>query len=148
MKVIVVLIALAAPSLALGQEWTAESCSAALERAYSPFSARAGASTRGDFNSDGQVDFALLLDNPRTVVKTAIGVCLSKEPRPLLITAPYATAKISTKPQGTTYSDRATGKKGTYERDAISVSDTAGWASASYVLRAGVFARVVDGTEL
>jgi len=148
MKVIVVLIALAAPSLALGQEWSAESCSAALERAYSPFSARAGASTRGDFNSDRQADFALLLDSSRSTGKSAIGVCLSKEPRALLITAPYATANISTKPQGTAYSDRETGKKGTYERDAISVSDTAGGASASYVLRVGVFARVVDGTEL
>jgi hypothetical protein len=144
MKVIVVLIILTASSSAFAQEWSAESCSAALERAYSPFSARSGASTRGDFNSDGQTDFALLLDNARDARKSAIGVCLSKEPRPLLITAPYATATISTKPRGTAYMDRETGKNGAYERDVISVSDGAG-AGASYVLRVGVFARVVDG---
>jgi hypothetical protein len=40
--------------------------------------------------------------------------------------------------------DRETGKKGAYERDVISVSDGTG-AAASYVLRAGVFARIVDG---
>jgi hypothetical protein len=144
MKVIVALIALAAPSSAFAQEWNAETCKAALERAYSPFSARSSASTLGDFNSDGQTDFSLLLDNSRDRRKSAIGVCLSKEPRPLLITAPYATGKISTKPRGTVYVDRETGKKGVYERDAISVSDGTG-ARASYVLRVGVFARVVDG---
>ena len=143
MKFIVVLIALAAPASAFGQEWTADSCSAALERAYSPFSARAGANTRGDYNSDGLADFALVLVNSRTH-KAAIGVCLSKEARPLLITAPYAAARISTKPAGTRYTDRETGKKGTFERDAISVSDGAK-STASYVLRVGVFDRVVDG---
>jgi len=144
MIVIAVLIALAAPSSALGQEWSADSCSAALERAYSPFSARDGASARGDFNRDGLSDFALLMDNSRDKRKSAIGVCLSGEPRALLITAPYATTTISTKPQGTTYTDRETGKRGAYERDAISVGDGAG-GGASYVLRVGVFARVVDG---
>jgi hypothetical protein len=144
MKGIVVLIVLAASSPALSQEWSAESCSAALQGAYSPFSGRSGASTRGDFNGDGKTDFALLLDNSRGTRKSAIGVCLSKEPRPLLITAPYATATISTKPRGTAYMDRETGKKGAYERDVISVSDGPG-AGASYVLRVGVFARVVDG---
>jgi hypothetical protein len=143
MKSIVVLIALAASSSVFGQEWSAESCGAALERAYSPFSERTGTTVHGDFNSDGLIDFALLLDNSRTS-KSAIGVCLSNEPRPLLITAPYATAKISTKPKGAAYTDRETGKKDTYERDAISVSDGAG-VGASYILRVGVFARVVDG---
>lgn len=143
MKVIVTLIALAAPFSALSQDWSAESCGAALEHAYSPFTARVGATTRGDFNSDGLPDFALFLDNVRAG-KSAIGVCLSKEPRPLLITAPFATATISTKPSGTGYVDQESGKRGAYERDAISVTNGAG-ASASYVLRVGVFARVVDG---
>lgn len=144
MKTIAVLLALAAPTAALGQEWSAALCTAALERAYSPFLARLPANTRGDFNSDGLTDFALLMDHPRDPHKSAIGVCLSREPRALLITAPYATAHISTKQQGTPYVDRQTGKKATYERDAISVDDGEG-ATASYVLRVGVFARVVEG---
>jgi hypothetical protein len=40
--------------------------------------------------------------------------------------------------------DLETGNKSTYERDAISVSNGAG-VRASYVLRRGVFARVIDG---
>lgn len=143
MKTIVVLFALAAPLPAMGQDWNVESCSAALERAYAPFSARAGSSTRGDFNSDGSSDVALFVDRGRGAHPSAIGVCLSNEPRPLLVTAPYATGTISTKPHGTPYTDRETGKKGIYERDAIFVSDGEA-TSASYVLRVGVFARVVE----
>ena len=144
MKTVAIFLALAAPASALSQDWTAETCNSALEHAYSPFAAKPGASTRGDFNSDGLTDFALLLGNSRNTRNSAIGVCLSKEPRPLLITAPYATGTISTKPMGTAYRDLETAKKGAYERDAISVNDGAG-AGASYILRAGVFARVIDG---
>ena len=144
MKVVAVLIALAAPASAIGQAWTAETCSAALEHSYASFVARAGATTRGDFNSDGLPDAALLLDNMRGAHRSAIGVCLSKEPRPLLITAPYAAGTISTTPVGTRYTDSETGRTGAFERDAITVRDGGG-ARASYVLRVGVFARVIDG---
>jgi len=144
MKIIAVVISLALPSAAFCQEWSREHCSSALEQAYSSFAAREHASTRGDFNSDGKADFALLLDSARDSRKSAIGVCLSREPRPLLITAPYESGKIFTKPKGTAYRDFETEKDGVYERDAISVSDGA-WVGASYVLRGGVFAKVIDG---
>ena len=144
MKIIVVVVALAAPSVAFCQAWSVESCSAALEHAYSTYSARDHATTAGDFNSDGEGDVALLLDSRHDSHKSAIGVCLSREPRPLLITAPYESAKILAKPKGTAYVDFETGEKSVYERDAISVSDGAR-AGASYVLRGGVFARVIDG---
>jgi hypothetical protein len=144
MKILAALIALALPSAALCQEWRLESCSSALAFSYSSFSAREGASTTGDFNSDGNPDFALLLDQTRDSHKSAIGVCLSKEPRPLLITGPYESTEIFTKPKGTEYMNFETEKSGFYERDAISVSDGA-WIGASYILRGGVFARVIDG---
>jgi hypothetical protein len=143
MKTIAVVLALALPSVASCQGWSVESCSAALEHAYSSFSAREHASTAGDFNSDGEADYALLLDSVRDSHKSAVGVCLSKEPRPLLVTSPYASGKIFTKPRGTAYKDSETGKEGVYERDAISVGDGAR-AGASYILRVGVFARVID----
>lgn len=128
---------------AFAQEWNADTCRAGLEHAYATFSARAGASTAGDFNGDHQEDFALLLDDSLKH-RSAIGVCLSREPRVLLITAPYQSSRIFTKPKGTAYMNFETEKKGAYELDAISVSDGA-WIGASYILRAGVFARVIDG---
>ena len=129
-----------------GQDWRADTCGTSLAQAYSSFAARAGARTSGDFNGDGQADFAFLLDN-LSAHTSAIGVCLSGEPRPLLITAPYRAGKIFTKPKGTAYTSPETKQKGFYEVDAIAVSD-GGRIGASYVLRAGVFARVVDGAEL
>lgn len=144
MKLIVTLLLLAAPSAALCQDWSVDSCSSALQRAYSSFSAREHAGTSGDFNGDGNLDFALLMDSLRGSHKAAIGVCLSREQRPLLITAPYTSGKIFTKPKGTAYEDLEADKRGAYERDAISVSDGAS-VGASYILRAGVFARVIDG---
>ena len=144
MKILLVLSVGLAAFPALGQEWRADSCESALARAYTPFSARAGARTSGDFNGDGKADFAVFLDN-LAAHKSAIGVCLSREPRPLLITAPYQTGKIFTKPKGTAYTNSET--KGVYELDTISVSDGAK-SGASYILRAGVFARIVDGAEL
>ena len=145
MKIILVLALGLVAFPSFGQEWRVDSCESALARAYTSFSARADARTDGDFNGDRQADFALLLDNPATH-KSAIGVCLSKEPRPLLITAPYQTGRIFTKPKGTGYTNTETQQKGAYELDAISVSDGAR-IGASYILRAGVFVRVVDGAE-
>jgi len=146
MKIVLVLALGMAAFPAFGQEWRADTCGSALTHAYTPFSARAGASTSGDFNGDGQADFALFLDNS-ALHRSAIGVCLSKEPRPLLITAPYQAVKIFTKPKGTAYTNAETGQNGAYELDAIAVSDGAR-RGASYILRVGVFARVVDGAEL
>lgn len=122
--------------------WDSATCTAALEHAYRSFAARPGASTEGDYNGDGRADVALLLDNP-VAGRSAIGVCLSRESRPLLVTAPYQDAKIFTKPKGTAYTDFEAARNGVYELDAISVSDGA-WIGASYVLRAGVFERIVD----
>ena len=144
MKTILILMLGLVAFPAFAQEWRADSCESALAQAYTPFSARTDAPTSGDFNGDGQADFALFLDN-RASHNSAIGVCLSREPRPLLITAPYQTAKIFTKPKGTAYTSAKS--KGVYELDTISVSDGAK-SGASYILRAGVFARVVDGAEL
>jgi hypothetical protein len=145
MNVLVIMMALGgAPSFHAGHAWSAPNCVSALEQAYKPFAARKGAETSGDFNSDGQPDFAMLLDNARTPAISAIGICLSNESRPLLITAPYQTVEIFTKPKGTAYEDYEDETQGTYDRDVISVSDGA-WIGASYVLRAGIFVRIVDG---
>lgn len=144
MKTFAIMVLLAVSSPALSQEWSAEACVSALTQAYPSFSARRDAGTVGDFNSDGRLDFALLLDRLGGSRQAAIGVCLSREPRPLLITAPYQTGRIFTKPKGTAYMDYETEGNGVYERDVIAVSDGAS-AGASYVLRAGVFVRVIDG---
>jgi hypothetical protein len=114
-----------------------------LGHAYSFFSPRPNAATKGDFNSDGEPDFALLLEAKASPHRAAVGVCLSNEPRPLLITSPYQSAKIFTKPKGTKYMDFDAESSGIYERDAISVSDGA-WLGASYILRGGVFVQVID----
>ena len=145
MRTILVLTLCLAAVPAFAQEWRADTCEPALAHAYTSFSARANARTSGDFNGDGRMDFALFLDN-LIVHKVAIGVCLSGEPRPLLITAPSQTSKILTKPKGTAYMSIETGQHGVYELDTISVSNGA-QDGASYILRAGVFARVVDGAE-
>jgi hypothetical protein len=143
MRLLVALLLLPATSVASSQDWTPSACSASLERAYSFFAARSEAATQGDFNGDGALDFALLLVAKAPPNKPAIGVCLSKEARPLLITSPYQSAKIFTKPKGTQYMDFENEKPGTYELDAISVSDGA-WLGASYILRGGVFVQLVD----
>ena len=144
MKLLVALVVLVTPLPAFAQEWNAASCESALESAYASFSARDAANTTGDFNSDGRADFALLLDSVWGVKRSAIGVCLSREPRPLLILNPYETGKIFTKPKGTAFMDVETETEGVYERDVISVSD-GGWIGASYILRAGVFVKIIDG---
>lgn len=144
MKMLLIVAALASPSLALSQEWNQADCTSALEHAYNPFLARSEAHTTGDFNSDGRADFAVLLDRQGAPSRSAIGVCLSNEARPLLIISPFQTGKIFTKIKGTAYQDSETGVEGTYDRDVISVSDGA-WIGASYLLRAGVFVRIVDG---
>ena len=143
MKFLVALLLLPATSVASSQDWTPNTCSASLERAYGFFSARTEAATQGDFNGDGALDFALLLATKTPPNKPAIGVCLSKEARPLLITRPYQSVKIFTKLKGTQYVDFETEKPGTYELDSISVSDGA-WLGASYILRGGVFVQIVD----
>jgi len=143
MRLLVALLLLTATSVASSQDWTPNACSASLERAYSFFSTRPEAATQGDFNGDDELDFALLLATKVPPNRPAIGVCLSKEARPLLITSPYQSAKIFTKPKGTEYLDFETEKLGTYELDSISVSDGA-WLGASYILRGGVFVQVVD----
>ena len=106
------------------------------------FSPRGDAATQGDFNSDGAPDFALLLEAKAAPHRAAVGVCLSNESRPLLITSPYQSAKIFTKRKGTKYMEFDTEHSGIYERDAISVSDGA-WIGASYILRGGVFVQVI-----
>lgn len=109
MNVLVIMMALGgAPSFHAGHAWSAPNCVSALEQAYKPFAARKSAEASGDFNSDGQPDFAMLLDNARTPAISAIGICLSNESRPLLITAPYQTVEIFTKPKGTAYEDYET----------------------------------------
>jgi hypothetical protein len=143
MKLLVALLILLTSSAATCQEWNGNNCNASLERAYSFFAVRPNASTQGDFNGDGALDFAVFLDGKAHSGRSAIGVCLSKEPRPLLITNPYQSSKIFTKPKGTAYLDFDTDDRGVYELDSISVSDDA-WLGASYILRGGVFARVVD----
>ena len=142
-KLIVALLILQAPIGARAASWTSSACGDALEHAYGFFSIRPRASTQGDFNGDGDADFAFLLAGKGKPSRPAIGICLSKEARPLLITSPPESAAISTKHRGTTYFDFETEKPGIYELDAISVSD-GGWIGASYILRAGVFVRIID----
>lgn len=144
MKILISLLILLASSAATCQEWTGAVCHASLDQAYSFFAVRPNASTQGDYNGDGEPDFAAILDGKAQSGKSAIGVCLSREARPLLITNPYQSAKIFTKPKGTAYLDFDTEGRGMYELDSISVSDGA-WLGASYILRGGVFARVIDG---
>jgi len=144
MKILVVVLLLQASVAASAQERSSATCGASLSHAYSFFTPRGdGAATEGDFNSDGAADFALLLEEKASPHKAAIGVCLSNEPRPLLIISPYVSAKIFTKPKGTEYMDVDTESTDIYERDAISVSDGE-CCGASYILRAGAFVQVVD----
>jgi hypothetical protein len=140
---IVALLLLQAAMDASAASWTSSHCGGALERAYAFFSVRPHASTQGDFNGDGDADFAFLLVTNGTPAKAAIGVCLSNEARPLLITSPPESAVISTKPRGTAYLDFDTKRPGVFELDAISVSDGASMG-ASYILRAGVFVPIID----
>ena len=144
MRLLVVLLLLQASAAVSAQEWSSVTCGASLGQAYSFFAPRSDSvATQGDFNSDGTADFALLLEAKAAPHKAAVGVCLSNEPRPLLITSPYVSAKIFTKPKGTEYMDFDSESTGVYEHDAISVSDGA-WLGASYILRAGVFVQVID----
>jgi hypothetical protein len=144
MRFLVVLLLLQASAAASAQEWSSATCGASLGHAYSFFATRRdAAATQGDFNSDGTADFAVLLEGKASPHKAAIGVCLSNEPRPLLITSPYVSAKIFTKPRGTEYMDFDSESAGVYEHDAISVSDGA-CCGASYILRSGVFVQVID----
>ena len=143
MKLFVAVLLVNVSTPAFAQTWSENTCRASLEGAYRFFVSRSGATTQGDFNSDGTPDFALLLDAKAPPDRAAVGVCLSNEPRPLLITSPYQSAKIFTKPKGTEYMNFGTETSGVYERDAISVSD-GGSIGASYILRGGVFVQVVD----
>lgn len=143
MKILVIVLLLQAGAAAFAQDWSSVTCGASLDHAYTFFSPRRDAATVGDFNSDGMPDFALLLDAKGSPHRAAIGVCLSNEPRSLLITNPYQSTKIFTKTKGTQYMHIDTGSPGVYERDAISVSDGA-WIGASYILRGGVFVQVID----
>lgn len=127
---------------ASAQDWTPAQCAASLERAYSFFSARAGTQVQGELNGDGRVDHALLLDHRARPDRSVIGVCLSGEPRPLLITDPYASTRIAITPHGAEYHDAQAGNAGRFELDAITVGD-ADDARASYILRVGVFERIV-----
>ena len=133
-----------ASAAAYSQEWSDDSCHSELQRAYTLFVVRPGATTQGDFNSDGSPDIAKLLDHTALPDKAAVGVCLSGVKKPVVVTNPYESTKVFTKPKGTTYLDYESETEGIYERDAISVSDGT-WFGASYILRAGVFVQVVDG---
>ena len=144
MKSFAVIALVISPSICNANDWNMETCVSALESAYQPFKARTDASTTGDFDSDGKNDFAVILDKTKNNQKSAIGVCLSIDKRPLLITAPYQSTKIFTKPKGTAYMDFDTEKGGIYDRDVISVSDGA-WIGASYALRGGIFVQIIDG---
>ena len=144
MKLLAVLLLLQASVASSAQGWSSATCAASLGHAYSFFAPRHdAAATHGDFNGDGVADFALLLEAKASPHKAAVGVCLSNEPRPLLITSPYVSVKIFTKPKGTEYMDFDTEGTGVYEHDAISVSDGA-WLGASYILRGGIFVQVID----
>lgn len=143
MKLLIAMLICLAPTFAMCQEWNGRTCDASLEHAYSFFAVRPGAATQGDFNGDGALDFAVLLDAKAHTGKAAIGVCLSSESRPLLITDPHQSTTIATAPKGTAYVDFKTEDHGIYELDSIAVSDGAR-LRASYILRGGVFVRVVD----
>jgi hypothetical protein len=144
MKFLAALLLLQASAGAPAQDGASGTCSALLGHAYGFFAPRGdAAATQGDFNSDGAVDFALLLEEKASPHRAAIGVCLSNEPRPLLIISPYVSGKIFTKPKGTSYMDLESQSTGVYERDAISVSDGE-WLGVSYILRGGVFVQVID----
>jgi len=143
MKLFIAPLVILVSSAAHCQEWDSNTCNVSLEHAYNFFATRPGAATQGDFNGDKALDFAVVLDSKAKSGKSAIGVCLSSEARPLLITNPYQSAKIFTTPKGTSYMDFETEDRGVYELDSISVSDGA-WLGASYILRGGVFARVID----
>src|SRR6476469_4325820 len=101
MKRLVALLMVLAPCAATCQEWTGTTCIASLERAYSVFAVRPDTSIQGDFNGDGGLDFAVLLDGKAHKGNAAIGVCLSREARPLIITHPYQSTKIVARPKGT-----------------------------------------------
>ena len=141
-RVLIASALLLTSTAASAQDWAREQCAASLERAYSFFSTRAGTQVQGELNGDGRADHALLLDHRSRPDRSVIGVCLSGEPRPLLITDPYASTRIAITPRGREYRDAQAGNARQFELDAITV-DGAAAARASYILRVGVFERVV-----
>ncbi|WP_189455418.1 hypothetical protein [Cognatilysobacter bugurensis] len=118
-------------------------CLQSVGQAYSLFQIRPASSIRGDFNRDGHGDWASLMDRKAPPAKAAIGVCLSGEPRPLLIPSEHGLTGIAMKAKGSRHNDLIKDMSGVFERDAISVNDGSGnrW---SYILRAGTFARIAD----
>ena len=102
---------------------------------------RPASTIRGDFNGDGRDDWAGLMDRKAQPARSAIGVCLSGEVRPLLIPGQHRLARIALTTKGSRHADLVTDMTGVFERDAISTTDEDG-NTVSYILRIGTFARI------
>lgn len=134
---------LSAPFAVLCTERNEAECRAALAQAYSVFQMQPASAVRGDFNGDGRKDWAGLMERKAEPARSAIGVCLSGEHRPLLILSQHKLTGMVLTNKGSRHSDLAADATGVFERDAISVTEEAGDVS-SYILRVGTFARIAN----
>ena len=98
---------------------------------------------RGDYDQDGVIDTAFLIQRHGT--EPEVAVCLSTRPRPVHYIADlYCHDSIATSEAGTRFYDYDREAYGEYDRDGIRVScfERAG---ATYLYADGHFARIVDG---
>lgn len=108
----------------------------------------------GDFNGDGHLDIALLIQNRLKPVldyseraySSLIAVCLSRPPAVILhlIDKLYCSDFIERVPKGQRYYDFETEKTGTYPLDGVKTICFEK-ASATYVYDGAGFRRIVDG---
>ena len=108
----------------------------------------------GDFDGDGHLDIALLIQNRLKPVldyseraySSLIAVCFSRPPAVILhlIDKPYCSDFIERAPKGQRYYDFETEKTGTYPLDGVRTICFEK-ASATYVYDGAGFRRIVDG---
>lgn len=101
--------------------------------------------TRGDFDGDGKMDWAILLRPKSGNGKFAISVCLSSRASraPELIPDAYTAGPLSTTPKGRKYLDSDSNFERRYEHDGIG-SYCCECCGATYIFRNGQFVAVVD----
>lgn len=109
---------------------------------------------RGDFDGDGHLDIALLIQNrpkpvleyPERAYSSLIAVCLSRPTAVVLhlIDKPYCSDFIERAPKGQRYFDFETEKASSYPLDGVRTVCFEK-ASATYVYNGAGFRRIVDG---
>jgi hypothetical protein len=99
----------------------------------------------GDFDDDGRMDVALLLQTTSPPGALKIVVCLSSlgVSRPVVVERPYCSEGITRVSKGQRYHDFATDREGIYPRDGVHAYcfEKAG---ATYLFTDGSFRQIVD----